>query len=363
MYPVTTRFLSRIAESCRWVTSVQLFTTDGRVVDVAHTGGRVAVDRSQAIRRTCTVTGADTSIIPVTAADQLATYGAKLRISVGVDYADGTQELVPQGLFRLDTADGDPAMGPVTLTGKAHEIIIQDDKFTTPYRATGTVVSAITALIQRSIPDAEITSRITDVTIGARTWDVEGDPWAAVQEVAAVAGAEVYTDGDGVFIIAVLPDILSVQPVWTVAAGDGGVYVSGTRGMSADGVSNGILARSDNTESGAAPVSALVTDNDPGSPTYWGGPFGRRPAFYSSSTLTTTAACTAAAMVKLIAARAPNSTGDLSSLPNPALECGDVLRVVHPDGLRELHQAASFTVPLDLGGDFPIATISAKEDA
>jgi hypothetical protein len=36
---------------------------------------------------------------------------------------------------------------------------------------------------------------------------------------------------------------------------------------------------------------------------------------------------------------------------------------MHPDGSRELHQVASFSVPLDTGGDFPIATVSAKEDA
>lgn len=362
MYPVTARFLKRVAESGGWATHVQLFTTTGQVVDVAHTGGQVQVDRSQAIRRTCTVTGCDTSIIPVTAADQIATYGARLRISVGVDYGDGTQELVPQGLFRLDTIDGDPTLGPVTLTGKGLEVVVQDDRFTAPYRATGTVVTAVTALIQRSLPTAQIISTITDVPIGARTWDIEGDPWAAVQEVAAVAGAECFTDGDGVFMISTLPDILSTPPAWTVAAGEGGVYVSGKRGMSAASVFNGVLARSDNAELGAAPVSALVVDSDTGSPTYWGGPFGHRPMFYTSSTLTTTAACSAAASVKLLAAKAPNATGDLSSLPNTALVPGDILRVIHPDGLRELHQVAALTVPLDLGGDFPISTISAKED-
>jgi hypothetical protein len=45
------------------------------------------------------------------------------------------------------------------------------------------------------------------------------------------------------------------------------------------------------------------------------------------------------------------------------LEPGDVLRLLHEDGSRELHQAAAFTVPLEEGGDFPISTISAKEDA
>jgi hypothetical protein len=364
VYPVSDRFLARIAEGYGYTTSVQLFTSDGQVLDLPHTGGSVVVDRSQSIRRTCTVTGADTSLIPVTAADQLSTYGARLRISVGVDYDDGTApELVPQGVFRLDEAGGDPTLGPVTLTGKDLSVIVDDDLFTTPYTATGTVVSAITALVTRSIPDAGIVSTITDIAIGARTWNVGDSPWAAAQEIAAAAGAELYVDGDGVFRLAVLPDVLSTMPAWTIAAGEGGVYVSGTRRMSAAGVRNGVLAMGEDAGTGAAPVSALVTDDDPGSPTRWGGPFGRRPLIYASSTLTTTSACTAAARQQLAAARAPNATGDLSSLPNAALQEGDVLRVIHPDGLAELHQTAAFTVPLDLGGDFPISTISAKEDA
>ncbi|MFD3980751.1 DUF5047 domain-containing protein [Streptomyces griseus] len=362
MYPVSDRFLRRLAESHTPVTEVLLFTTDGRVVPLDHTGGSVPVDRGAAIRRTCTVNGCSTSLIPVTPADELSTYGARLRISRGVDYGDGTQELVPIGVFRLDEGGGDPALGPVTLTGKAIEVIVADDRFTSPYTATGTVVGAITALVRRSIPEADIVSMITDVSIGPRTWDVEGDPWAAVQEVAAAAGAECYTDGAGTFRIATLPDLLSTSPVWEVASGEGGVYVRGSRSMSSAGVFNGVLARGDNAASGGAPVQYLAVDTDPGSPTYWSGPYGHRPMFYSSATLTTVSACQAAATVKLRAARAPNAGGDFSTLPNPALEPGDVLRVLHPDGLKELHQVASFSVPLDLGGDFPIATISAKED-
>ena len=363
MYPVSDRFLARLAESHRVATRVQLLLTDGRVLDLEHTGGSVTVDRAQAIRRTCSVTVADPSLIPRTPRDQLATYGARLLVSRGVDYGDGSSELVPLGVFRLDTVDGDVNDGPVTLQGKGLEVVVQDDKLTSPYKATGTVVGAATALIQRSIPAADVISSITDTPIGSRTFDVEADPWAGVQEIAAAAGAEVYADANGSFIISTLPDLTTATPVWAVEATEGGVYISGRRAMSSDAVCNGVLARGENTTDNAPPVSYLAVDNDPSSPTYWGGPFGRRPLFYSSSTLTTVNACAAAANLKLAAARAPNSTGDFSSLPNPALEPGDVIRVTHPDGTRELHQVASFSVPLDEGGDFPISTISAKEDA
>jgi hypothetical protein len=165
------------------------------------------------------------------------------------------------------------------------------------------------------------------------------------------------------FVLTTLPDLATTPPVWSVEATEGGVYISGNRAMSVDKVNNGVLARGENTSDNVPPVQYLATDNDPNSPTYWGGPFGRRPMFYSSSTLISSGACQMAATLKLAAAKAPNASGDFSSLPNPALEPGDVLRVVHEDGTKELHQVASFSVPLDLGGDFPISTISAKEDS
>lgn len=364
MYPVSGRFLKRLADSYTPITRVQLFLTDGRVVDVPYVGGSVTVDRSQAIRRTCTVTIDDPSLIPRTPTDQLATYGALLRISSGVSYSSLTDvELVPLGVFRLDSVDGDVNDGPVNLQGKDLSAAIADDKFTAPYTASGTVVSAVSALIQRSIPTAAVVSTITDQAIGKRVYDIEADPWAGVQEIASGAGAEVYADADGVFRIATLPDLSTATPVWDVAAAENGVYISASRAMTSDNVHNGVLARGENTSDSVAPVSYLATDGDPTSPTYWSGPYGRRPFFYSSPTLISTAACQQAATLKLAQAKAPNASGDISSLPNPALEPGDVLRIIHPDGSRELHQVASFSVPLDVGGDFPISTISAKEDA
>ncbi|HEY6116829.1 MAG TPA: DUF5047 domain-containing protein [Candidatus Dormibacteraeota bacterium] len=363
MYPVSDRFLDRLAESHQVATKVQLFLTDGRVLDVEHEGGSVQVDRSQAIRRTCSVTVADPTLIPRTATDQLATYGARLRISRGVDYGDGTQELVPLGLFRLDSVEGDVNDGPVTLQGKDLAAVVQDDKFTAPFSVTGAVIAAITSLVQRSIPDAQVISTAADAAIGRRTFAIEADAWAGCQEIAAAAGAEVYPNADGVFVIATLPDLLTTTPAWEIAAAEGGVYVRANRGMTSDRVYNGVLARGENSSDNVAPVSSLVVDTDTASPTYWSGPYGHRPFFYSSPTLTTVAACTNAAALLLAKMRAPNASGDISSLPNPALEPGDVLRIVHPDGSRELQQVASFSVPLSEGGDFPITTISAKEDA
>jgi len=360
MYPVSARFLKTLAESHTPITEVTLFLANGKVEQLEHIGGSVSVDRGSQTRRTCSVQVADVNLIPRNPADKLATYGAQLRIARGVRYSDGTRELVPLGVFRVDEVSGDVDTGPVTIAGKSLEAAVADDKFTSPWRATGNAVTSITSLIQRSIPAAQIAPSVVGATVGPRTWDVEGDPWAAIVELGAAIGIEVYTDADGTFRLAELPDLLAATPAWDVASGEGGVYVSANRGMSLDGVYNGVLARGENAEAGTV-ASALVVDTDPGSPTYWSGPFGHRPYFYTSSALTTSGQCTAAATLKLRAMQAPNASADISTLPNPALEPGDVIRVSYPNGSRELHQVASFTVPLDAGGAFTLQTISAKE--
>lgn len=363
MYAVSSRFLQRLTESHTPIVEALLFRTDGKVEEIPVAGGSVDVDRGSEARRTFSLTTPDPGIIPRDPAAALSVYGARVHVRRGVEFADGGKETVPLGVFRLDEVDGDVEMGPVTLRGPDLSACVSDDQFTEPYKVSGTAVGAITALIQRSLPEATVINRAVDAIIGPRTFDTEANPWEGAQEIAASIGAEVYADPDGIFVIAELPDLLAVEPVWTVAAGEDGVLISADRGMSSAKVNNGVLARGENTEEDAPPVSWLAVDDDPGSPTYWYGPYGRRPRFHSSSTLTSEAACAQAANLLLRQAKAPNATGDFSALPNPALEPGDVLRVHHSDGVKELHQVASFSVPLDEGGDFPIATISAKEDA
>lgn len=364
MYPVpSSRFLPALRESHVPYTRVQLMRTDGAVVDLPHTDGSVTVDRGNAVRRTCSVTVPDVSLIPMAPTDQLAIYGARLRITRGVIYGDGTIESVPLGLFRINSISGDPALGPVTINGSGLEAMVADDKFTAPYSTRGgtAAVTAITGLIQATLPGAVVVNRATDATIGTMTWDVQGDRWAAVQECATAIGAEVYADADGVFIIAELPDLLTAPVAWDIDAGEDGVLISATRTFSRDGMYNLVVASGENAENNIPPVSATASDNDPTSPTYVSGPFGRVPKFYSSATLISSTLAQAAANKLLRDAIKPNASVSLTSLPNPCLEPGDVLRVTYEDGRRELQQVQSFSISLGLDS-ITIETIGGKQD-
>jgi hypothetical protein len=364
MYPAPSdRFLPALRQSHTPYTRVQLMRTDGVVVDLDHTDGSVTVDRGNAIRRTCSVTVPDTSLLPMTPTDQMAIYGARLRILRGVVYGDGTTEAVPLGLFRIDSVEGDPALGPVTISGSGLEAIVADDKFTAPHTTRGATaaVTAITALIQDTIPGATVVNRATDATIGTMTWDTQGDRWAAVQECATAIGAEVYADVDGQFVIAELPDLLTAPVAWDVDAGTTGVLISAKRAFTRNGMYNMVVASGENTEDGAPPISATASDDDPTSPTYVSGPFGRVPTFYSSATLINTSLAQGAANKLLRDAVKPSATVSLTSLPNPCLEPGDVLRVTYEDGHRELQQVQSFTISLGLDS-ITIETIGGKQD-
>ncbi|BBA99284.1 hypothetical protein RVR_5834 [Actinacidiphila reveromycinica] len=364
--PPSSRFLAALNHSHRVVTRVELVRTDGTVQDLDHTGGSVTVDRSATSRRTCSVTLADTSLIPRTAADKLSVYGSQLRIFRGIGYPDGTVEMAPIGAFRVEEVSGDVDVGPVTITGSSMEAQVADAPFTAPttvQSAATTAVGGISTLIHAVLPSAVIISRATDATVGTMTWDQQDSRWDACRTLATAIGAEVYTDAAGQFIIAALPDLSGPSVVWEVAAGEGGALVSADRGMARSGVYNSVTAYGENTTDDTAAVSATVEDTDPTSPTYVNGPFGRVPTFYSSATLTTTALCTAAATQLLKTSLKPNASADITSLPNPLLEPGDVIRVVYLDGTRELHQIASFEISLDTSGDFTLATIAAKEDA
>ncbi|MDI5968058.1 RhuM family protein [Streptomyces sp. SL13] len=99
--------------------------------------------------------------------------------------------------------------------------------------------------------------------------------------------------------------------------------------MTSDAVFNGVLVSGGNLSDNASPVSYLATDTGTASLTRWGGPFGQRLKAVSNSLCTTVGACQALAQATLRDALAPNIAATIGVVPNPALDAGDVVRVIH----------------------------------
>lgn len=360
MYAVSAAFLTALRASHKVTTRLDSYTYGGGLLasDLRVSDGRVSVDASSDVRRTIEATiAADASLNVATV---LSAYTTELRAWRGVVFPDGTSESVPLGRFRVDEVSV-AADGTVKVRGPDRSKRVIDSRFTSPVQSvtSNSVVQEITRLVTT----ADATLTVSDRT-GATTstpsvlWD--RDRWAAIDELAAAIGADIFFDADGVAVIALAPAV--TDPVaWAVDAGESGVMIDFEAATSRDRTYNAVIATGERSD-GTTPVRSMVTDSDPASPTYWSGPFGHVPRFYSSPLLTTTGQATAAARKILDRTRALNRQVRLSCICNPALDAGDVVTIRYPDSTFERHVVDSLTVPLDVASDMSLQTRSTQPD-
>ncbi|MFE3202264.1 DUF5047 domain-containing protein [Embleya sp. NPDC059237] len=362
MLTVTPRFLAALTNSHSPAGHVDAHQGATLLLaDVPYQDGTVTADRGSDVRYSLNLTVADLALLPFDTGDPLAPYGQTLRVFQGITYTDGSQETVPCGVHVITNVTGDRDTGPVTVTAKGQEVVLQAAKFIDSWDTRGysSHLDAISAAVLDVMPAAVIIDRTThDRAPAYRVWKTGDDRWAACRELAKAIGAEAYFDAGGSLVVADLPPApADATPAWDVAAGPGGVQISASWGLTSDGLYNGVRASGQNSTDNVAPVSDLVVDTDPTSPTRWGGPLGRRLLLYESPLLYTVGDCTVAAESLLRDALGMHTDVDLAAVPNPALEPGDCVRTVYADGTRTLHIVQSLNIPL-AGGPFTIKTLS-----
>ncbi|MEU3603058.1 DUF5047 domain-containing protein [Streptomyces sp. NPDC006798] len=298
----------------------------------------VTSDRSSQTRRTVQAVLAPETVRGLSG---ITVQGAYVQLDVGLDYLDGSAELIPQGRFRIDAEDTQRPDGGIAIQGYGREKAVADDRFTRPRtEAAGNgALDTITKLLQESVPGVAVVRRTTrDARIPRTTWDRER--WEAIDgtdgSLARAIGVEVWADGRGAFVISPVPT-LADPPVWTVDAGPGGVLVTAAASTSAAGVYNVVVVTGD-PGTGSTPVGpVIVEDRATASPTRVSGPFGRRVRHYSSPLIRTVGQADTAGRSLLA-----NSLGlaeglSFTSVPNAALEPGDVVRVIPEGEEPQLH--------------------------
>lgn len=368
MYPVSSTFLRTLATSHTIVSKVDIFYNGSlKVANLPFDSGTVTVDRGSKTRRTLSLSVSDPQYLPWLETDPLAPYGQLAVVSRGIRFSNGAEEWVPLGTFRLNEPSGDVHFGPVTVTGSSMECAIIDDKFLTPTTTRGYAgcVEAMEGLIRQTLPSAivvNLTAGARNPSVAVATWDAGADRWDAVTQVARAMSAEIFVDAQNRFVIRDLPDVVNGTVAWDIAEGEGGTLISSARAVSRTAVYNAVVASGENSASGAAPVSGTAKDLDPSSPTRWGGPFGRVPKFISSALWISANDCTSAAEYALYDAVAPNIQTSIDSLPNPALEGNDIIRLIHA-GRKERYLVQSLAIPLTADGSFSIGLRGGKEEA
>ncbi len=252
---------------------------------------------------------------------------------------DGTEELVPLGVFVLDADLEESDDGTISVSAGDRSRRISRARWIDPYVvAAGTPVGeAVADLLRACWPDCPIGSTLAaaDKTTGARLAYLGGadsDPWKDARAVAASAGLDLYFDGEGTAQVRDTPDPESDPACWTYFAGEDGVVLRRTRKAILTQQYNGVVVTAEGSGV-AVPLRGEAWDDDPNSPTYAYGPDGPRAA------LLLLAAAHHAGRGRLGRAdhagarQAPDRAGVVSLLPNPAHEAFDVVEFVDADGV------------------------------
>lgn len=366
MWPVSARFLAAVKAPHAVVSAAELFTAGRLVADssqVRIVSGSVKVDATAATRRSfdsLQLSVPDALLPTLLHRTALDPYGNEITLSRGVRYADGSVELVPQGVFRIEStavADGPAGSREVTLGGFDRSYSISQNGWDMPYLiGAGTLVTdAIADIIQNRLPGTTVINLVPSaVTTATHLLDESSDPWVdGVQMLALLIGAQAYFDVLGRFVIAPVPDP-SPPPVLTLSEGPGCVITELGRTYDASTARNKVILTCENGQ--GTPLRAVATDTDPASPTYINGPFGVRTLRESMNAAASQAALSTAARARLLQVAGVSEAPTMKIVPNPALDVGDVVQVTRlRSGMdHDLLIPASFELPLTYADVQPI---------
>jgi hypothetical protein len=352
--PVSAQFLNVIRGSHQVVVRVKVLTTFQTGVnptgtEVAVIDGDVTLDATADVRGTVELTVDGTNAFTRDPGGLLTPYGHELFVERGVIYGTGNRELVSQGYYRIYAVEqsGEPD-SPIRLSGRDRMSGIVDGRLVAPVQfVAGTSIRTVfNTLVLEIYPTATITYDFNPDADTLQTNQVaDEDRYAFLRDVVKSRGKVMYWDYAGVLRVTDPPNPSAI--VFDVNAGANGVLVSLDRRIDRDGVYNAVVARGEAPTDQSEPVQALAVDNNPTSPTFWDGPFGKVPRFYQSPFITSSIqAGTAAAKILQQSIGLPYSV-DFTAVPNVALEPLDPVRVTHEDGY-ENHIIQRLTIPLSV---------------
>lgn len=323
-----------------------------REITTVENGG-VTLDASAAIRGRCDITLIDDGfqdLIPATPRDMLAPYGNELRIGRGVRFPDGTAEAVSLGVFRMRQVATEDIGSAATIhiTGLDRWSRLVDARFEAMYVVPGgtNVITAIRNIAQDAWPGIPTDLGTTNYTTPQRIAERGTDRDAIMQDLARSIGSELYFDGTGTLVrrpIALATD----NSRWIITEGDGGALLSAGRAWDSERVYNKVIASGEPLDD-TPPVCAEAWDDNPMSPTYYHGPFGKRPRFYVSQMLTSTQQAADAAAGILAGAIGTSQQVSFEQLVDPTMEPGKVVQIMRERlGLEEKHVLDTLAIPLD----------------
>lgn len=357
-YPVSSRWEKFIRRGYAPVTRVDIrMPGEGTIFsNLPVSSGSISVSRGNSYRTSGSIVVPDPDLFPAINEDSvLAPYGAEIVINTGIQYPEGTLELIPVGVFPIEDADGSEAAGNVTsISFYDRAKRCENADFIEPKDYGG-------VLVQEAIEDEVLYAApfFNDPIEWTVSFDpelenhhlphgtvLEGNRWAFVTELAESIGADIFFYRDGNVRVVPVPGIYGYAETpehdWVIDAGADGVLIDLKRSISRDGVFNGVVVTGSADGDREQPW-AFVTDDHPDSRTKFGGPFGKSITRIDNSDLTTSEQCRIQALAELRDLTGLQSSVDLDCVGNPAIDVGDIILARGLTGDDEIHMVDGYS--------------------
>lgn len=347
MWAVSSRFLEALKYPHQVATRVTC-EISGVVEEVPiGRGGTVTVDGTNRIRRR-----ANLPIIGSRAfIKRLRTPGAVFRIEHGIQFSD-RPELVP--VFTGELAPGGQGIGSneASFTLLDYGAWLARTQLISPFTpsVTTTRVSAVHALVSQGKPGTELRNEVGDSgVVGAgRMWT--GSRSDAIADIARDGNFTGFFLPDGAWVSRPIPAV-SDQAVWQITPGDGGTLIGGTIDQPLASGPNTVTVRpSAWWQAWTQQTVSITNPADPRHPSK----VGVIPLFIDSDTAESAGQARSIAARQLAYREGDQDTMQLDAIANPALEAGDVVRVVTPTVGQDVaevfqHFITAFTLNLATG--------------
>ena len=307
--------------------------------DVPIDSGAMSGDASSSVPwRTTLRTTPD--LMPRAVTDPLSVYGQRLSIQQTIS-AGGQSWTVNLGWALVQAVSARDT--GVDVEALSLDQLILDYRFESPYvRAPSAMYSGVLRDLARGVLPVSVVG-LTDRAVGStltQNWDE--DRMSALRGLATNWPADIRVDDTGVLLAT--PEREVGDPVRAWVHGEASAYVTIGTDAIRDEIYNAVVARGE--DANGNPVQATAVDNVTSSPTYYYGPFGRRPRFYESPLITTKtqALASAASVLRRELRRTRQIT--VQAPPDPRLELLDTVAVTDDTG--------TITVGLLTGIDLPL---------
>ena len=357
MYPVTDTFLSSVRKSHISKVKVEIYdaATGAILSTTSPISGEVTIDSRRSVRRQCSLEFVDTdgTLVPTNKISSvLLPFNREIKIYRGVQYQDGTEELVPLGVFQITTVEvTDTAQGvKIAVQGSDRSLKVAKAKFTSHnfYIEDATPKeTAIAQILKDRYPNVKIdfpaTGQVT--TLIYPTLDQSSDPWREALKIAESAAMDLYFDENGTARMRPIPDPDLGKALVEYTDGEDSVVTQLGRNLSSDESYNHVIYTGEGTNLTIGVIGEAF-DNNPSSPTYVT-TYGSVPIFKSSPNILTVAEAEEAARAELKKVIGASEKITWDQIVNPAHDVYDLVKIVRgPSGVNSTLMLDAITIPL-----------------